>query len=105
MSQSFEEIRSVALDVLAGREQAFHNPTQYETLKLAIAEVFDRREGRPRGPRPQELDLVDSNIFLEVFWDLFRQGIITLGFNDANREFPHCRVTEYGRRILENQEA
>jgi len=40
-----------------------------------------------------------------VFWELFRQGVITLGSNDANREFPHIRVSELGRRLLENESA
>lgn len=45
----------------------------------------------------------DREILLEVFWDLFRQGIITLGLNDSNREFPFFRVSSHGKRILENQ--
>jgi len=51
------------------------------------------------------LDSQDREIFLEVFWDLFRQGIITLGMNDSNREFPFFRVSSHGKRILENQES
>jgi len=104
MPHSYEEIRSVALDILAGRENPRDPPTQYESIKLGIAEVFARREGLPREGRPPQLDRVDSEIYLEVFWELFRQGIITLGFNDANREFPHCRVSQFGRRLLENQQ-
>ena len=105
MPHSYEEIRSVALDILAGREGVQHQPTQYESLKLGVAEVFARREGQPRDGRPAQLDRPDSEYFLEVFWELFRQGVLTLGYNDANREFPHCRLSEFGRRILENQQA
>lgn len=47
----------------------------------------------------------DRELFLEVFWSLFREGIITLGLNDANREFPFFRVTEFGRRIIAHQQA
>ena len=91
MPHSYEEMRAVALDILAGRENVQHPPVQYEHIKLGIAEVFGRREGLPREPLPPQLDRVDSEIYLEVFWELFRQGIITLGLNDANRAFPHCR--------------
>lgn len=40
-----------------------------------------------------------------MFWDLFRQGIITIGLNDVkgNREFPWFRVSSHGKKILENQ--
>jgi hypothetical protein len=42
---------------------------------------------------------------LEVFWGLFREGIITLGMNDANREFPFFRLSSYGKQILEDKDA
>jgi len=46
MPHSYEEIRSVALDVLSGRENVAHQPTQYEDLKLGVGEVFARREDK-----------------------------------------------------------
>jgi len=102
---SYEEIRSVALDILAGREQVRYPAENYEHIKLGIAEVFARREGRPGDGLGPSLDRVDSELYLEVFWELFRQEVITLGLNDSNREFPHCRLSEFGRRVLENQQA
>jgi hypothetical protein len=48
MPHSYEEIRDVALDILAGRENVHYPPVGYEDIKLGIAEVFVRREGRPR---------------------------------------------------------
>ena len=101
MPHSYEEIRSAALDILSGREQVRMEGSHYEGLKYAIAKVFDRREGRQS--ERIRLDNQDSEIFLELFWDLFRQGIITLGSNDANREFPHFRVTKFGKDIAEGQ--
>lgn len=108
MPHSYEEIRSVALDVLAGREQVSHQPSQYENMKLAVGEVFARREGRIQPGHfgaTYPLDRQDREIFLELFWDLFRQGIITLGSDDANREFPHFRTTQLGRHIADSQSA
>ena len=101
MPHSYEEIRSVALDILSGREDVRLESSHYEGLRYAIAKVFDRREGRHS--ENFRLDNRDNDIFLELFWDLFRQGIITLGSNDANREFPHFRVTQTGKNILESQ--
>src|SRR3990170_3101306 len=100
MPHSLEEIRAVALDILAGRERVAHEPTQYEVLKLGVGEAFARREGRVQPGHfgaNYPLDRQDDDFFLEVFWDLFRQGIISLGLNDANREFPFFRVTRVGR--------
>lgn len=108
MPHSYEEIRSAALDILAGREKVTYDPAQYEHLKLGIGEVFAMREGRIQPGHygsTYPLDRQDEDIFLELFWDLFRQGIITLGLNDANRQFPFFRVTQVGRHLAESQSA
>lgn len=109
MDHSFEEIRAVALDLLASRETGSYGVSQYESLLTAIGEVFTKREG----PKPQQvryfsgdasLSPADKETFLEVFWGLFREGIITLGMNDSNREFPWFRVSAFGQRVLTNQQ-
>ena len=106
MAHSYEEIRAVAVDILAGREEANWPPNQYNHLRLDVAEVLDRRDGVVGQGRHGQHTLSghDANLFHEVFWELFRQGIITLGSNDANPTFPFCRLSHFGRRIIENQQ-
>ena len=99
MDHSYEELRSVVLDVLAGREHTSYDPTQYEHLKISAAEVLRGRELNQRVSNAR-LSPHDSELFLELFWDLFRQGIITLGLNDSNREFPWFRITSFGKNLL-----
>jgi hypothetical protein len=103
MEHSYEELRSVALDILAKREKATWEPNQYEHLKNSISDILETRN---RGQRMVNSSLSphDSELFLELFWDLFRQGIITLGFNDYNREFPWFRVTSFGKKLLSGEE-
>lgn len=110
MDHSYEEVRSVALDILAGREESFYGKDDYGSLKTGIAQVFKKGEQKLSKNSPPQWPPVDSNIklsdgdseiFLEVFWDLFRQGIITLGLNDANRNFPHFRVSGFGKKVLD----
>jgi hypothetical protein len=108
MPHSYEEIRSVALDILAGREHVAYEPSQYQHLLIGIGEVFARREGRIQPGHfgaTHTPDHQDRETFLEVFWDLFRQGVITLGLNDSNREFPFFRVTRLGEHIADSQSA
>lgn len=108
MPHSYEELRAVALDILAGREKATYEPSQFEHLSLSIGEVLARREGRIQHGHfgaTYPLDAEDKQSLLELFWDLFRQGIITLGLNDANREFPFFRITKLGRQLAQGQEA
>ncbi len=96
-----EEIRAVALDILSGREPG-GDAGQYETLSQAIGVVFARREnciqpGHFGANYP--LAQADKELFLDVFWELFRQGIITLGMDSANKNFPFFRLTRQGREI------
>ncbi len=98
---SFEEIRAVALDILSGRERLEYEPGRYDDLMAAIAQVLAKRENFPTHLSPYiPLTQHDKAIYLEVFWDLFRQGITTLGRNDSNRTFPDFRVSEFGRKII-----
>lgn len=103
MVHSYEEIRKVAIDLLSGRESPSYSLTQYEHFRLGVGEVFAKREGKTTTPYDNQLDSEDNELFLEVFWDLFRQGIITLGLNNSSREFPWFRVTGMGKKILQNQ--
>lgn len=102
MDHSYEELKDTALDILAGRERGSYGCDQYEHLKIGIAEVL---ESRARGQRVVNARLSnhDSELFLELFWDLFRQGIITLGYDDSNREFPFFRVSSFGKKLLSGQ--
>jgi len=112
MSHSYEEIRSLALDLLAGREQ---NPIphgrieQYASLYAAIRAVFERREHKNQANTGMDLgnsgSLADADTFLDVFWSLFREGIITLGCDSSNKEFPFFRVSPFGRRMLDGGNA
>lgn len=109
MDHSYEEIRNVALDILAGREKVGRDvPSQFGGLEVGIAEVFRRREHRPDAhitTNEERLSARDQDLSLEVFWDLFRQGIITLGYDRNNREFPFFRVSHFGTQIMQSQNA
>jgi hypothetical protein len=107
---SFEEIRSAALDVLSKREKVDYPPNQYAHVESGVAEVLARREGTTdrtgnifRGGEAR-LSVRDQEVFLEVFWGLFQQGIIVLGYDPANNGFPWCRLSAYGKRVLESSD-
>ena len=79
---SYEEIRMAALDIIAGREQTSFDIIQFEDLALGVAQVVSVRDGYNVSignvPGGYQLSKAESEIFREVFWDFFRQGIITL---------------------------
>jgi hypothetical protein len=108
MPHTYEELRAAALDILSGREQVPYEPSQYEHLSIGLGQVFARREGRIQPGHfgaTYPLDPQDKELLLELFWDLFRQSVITLGLNDNNREFPFFHLTRLGRQLAQGQEA
>jgi hypothetical protein len=95
-SLSYEEIREIILDILLQREQVGYKPDQFDNLVVGVGEVISRRNGQPnQRPNPQNEELVR-----DVFWDLFRQGFITLGMNNANTNWPFFRFSHFGQRML-----
>jgi hypothetical protein len=106
---SYEEIYQVALDLLAGRETPRYQADQFLHFRMGIAEVFNRRELAARGvtqipPGNPPENQHDADLCQEVFWDLFRQGIIVLGSANVNDAFPFFRVSSYGKRFLEQNQ-
>ncbi len=104
---TFEEIRSIAIDILAGKEQVHYTPNQYVHLAIGVAEIIQKKDpcfgsGEKSGRDPR-LSTNDDLLFQEVFWDLFRQGIITLGMDGSNNNFPWFRVSSFGKKILDLQ--
>lgn len=105
---SYEEIRDVAVALLSGREKSFYTEelSNYDHLASAISEVLVKRADSTanireifQGNRPR-LSYNDESLCSEVFWNLFREGIITLGWNSSNREYPYFRVSHFGKKLL-----
>jgi hypothetical protein len=91
---------------LAKREKVQYEPSQVAHLAIGIAEVLERRDpnsGHASWSGQHSLSPVDAETFGEVFWDLFRQNVITLGVDGANPNYPFFRVSRLGKQILQNQ--
>ena len=103
----YEELREVVVAVLVGEERISSEPTQWVNLCLGVAEVFARRAGGPPAPFGRHdqarLHPYDAELARDVFWDLFRQGFITLGLNDSNPNWPFFRLSHFGKRTLQAQ--
>lgn len=104
MSYSYEEIRAAAFSVLGGQVPRY-TPNQYIALSHGVAAALGI-QSKPAFSYPSgepSLAGSDADIFLEVFWDLFREGVITIGLDDSNREFPFFRLTTLGKRIVHGE--
>ncbi|NLV26465.1 MAG: hypothetical protein GXY48_04775 [Methanomicrobiales archaeon] len=111
-NHTYEEIYQAACDILNGndpfKDTYSGNVNHFVAFHGRIAEIFFLKESNS-GERPHDisgninLSRNDEDLFRDVFWDLFRQGIITLGMDSNNKDYPWFRVSYHGKKILENQ--
>jgi hypothetical protein len=102
MSRTYTQIRSKALEVLKNG----HNRGEFGGLLEAVATAYAKEEAHkphqtPRYGTFMELSEAEKTLLLEVFWDLFREGVITLGIDEANPGYPYFHLSERGRKRLE----
>ncbi|HBI19050.1 MAG TPA: hypothetical protein DDY79_06995 [Brevundimonas sp.] len=101
MARSYEEIRSAVIAVLLAERDSYDRIEQWESLKSAVATELGRRAGDQHvGYPPPNLAAPDAELVRDVFWDLFRQGHITLGSNNSNPTWPWFRLSHFGETAL-----
>lgn len=100
---TYEEVRDAVVDILLRKERTKNAPDQFEALKQGVVEVLARRDGYASHPSQSPRHHKDHELVRDVFWDLFRQGAITLGMNDSNQNWPFFRLSHFGARTLGSQ--
>lgn len=106
---AYEELRGIVVDILLNRERVKYEATHYDHLLAGVAEVLARRgstgQQQPLCGSPDEVRLHSHDVELvrDIFWDLFRQGVITLGKDGTNSMWPHFRLSRFGERTLNTQ--
>jgi len=103
---SYEELRTVVVDLVLRRETVRYEVNQFRHLTAGVAEVLARRAGtlqQARGYGEPHLSSNDAELVRDIFWDLFRQGFITLGLNDSNDAWPFFRLSHVGGQTLATQ--
>ncbi len=105
---SYEEIREAVIDVMLASSS--NGVNQFQGLLEHTARTFAKKHNAPRlqtgfahPGADSQLHPQDSELVLEVVWDLFRQGIITLGLNTANPGWPWLRLSRFGKQALKGQ--
>jgi hypothetical protein len=104
---TYEEVRGIAVDVLLARQSG-----QFNEFFEDIGRTLLRKHNA--WPPPPQLTGVgypgvgallhpdDTPLVLEVFWDLFRQGAITLGRDAHQPGWPGYRLTRFGHQIAQH---
>jgi hypothetical protein len=105
---TYEEVREAIMDVLMNRVSVGGVPDSFDMLIPKVAAVFALRSAQPAGTvnpnASPNLHPSDAELAREVFWDLFRQGLITLGKDSQwNTGWPCFRLSRFGAKALKNQ--
>jgi hypothetical protein len=74
--------------------------TQYRMLERKTAEVARERGLAVRANHETHLDPQDLRRFREMVWTLVIEGVIAIGMNDANDEWPWLSLSEYGEAVV-----
>jgi hypothetical protein len=85
---SYEEVREAVIDAMRGAPD--NGVNRYDAVLQHVAGTFGNRHKQasdyPGADR--RLHQHDADLVLEAVWDLFRQGVITLGLNSSNPGWP-----------------
>jgi hypothetical protein len=100
----YEELRALVIDEVLARTCG-----TFDELQEKVGQGILRRNNRwPLLPgetgmsyrgAAAHLHPYDGLTILEVFWDLFRQGIITLGKDTSNPGWPWFRLSRFGEGV------
>ena len=93
---STPDIRSTLLEIIAEKDAYIRKDPLHGSLQQgAILQELQQRIGRSQSHEMQEA-------ILTCWYDLFRNGILSWGYNLSNTDQPFCHVTAHGQKILEN---
>lgn len=102
---SYEEIRTLTIDALLARQMG-----QFNDLLEHICRTILQKHNRSLPPTMMGiaypgagaiLHPEDTPLVLEVFWDLFRQGAVTLGFDANHPGWPAYRLTRFAQHVAQ----
>jgi len=101
----YEELREVVINVMLGAHR--NGVDRFEKLLERTAVELGNENGADQGRQhysfgpAAQLHPNDSELVLEIVWDLFRQGIITFGRNAADPGWPWLRLSRFGECALQ----
>lgn len=104
---TFEELRKIVLQALNKYREAGANHLQFGGFSSEVAHELLDIQGRLKNPGHVTvhygfgLSSENQRHFLQLFWQFFREGIISLGSDIENPQFPFFHLTEKGNASLD----
>jgi hypothetical protein len=102
---SYEELREIIINILLNANEngvnRFEKLLERTGLELWKQEGPDQTRQHFSYGSAAQLHPSDVELLLEIVWDLFRQGIVTLGLNASNPGWPWLRRSRFGECSLQ----
>ncbi len=102
---SYEELRELVIAILIDAKDneinRFEKLLEKTSLELLKQDPPDGGQAHSAYGAAAQLHRNDAELVLEIVWDLFRQGIVTLGLNAANPGWPWLRLSRFGECALQ----
>ncbi len=101
---SYEEIRDIVIKILQNARSSGAN--NIDKLLDMTAHLLYKQDGATQARSSfshgsfAQLHPDDSQLVVEIVWDLFRQGIVTLGLDASNPGWPWLRLSRFGEIAL-----
>ena len=104
----YEEIRAIIVEILLD-ENSHLNVNQTPQYQLLLQETLRRIDLKTSSPQDgsfvsSPMRSPNSELIRDAFWDLFRQGFITIGANNSNENWPFFRLSHFGKQELKDNE-
>ena len=102
---SYEELREIVISVML--DTGNNGVDKFDKLLEKTALELYRQDGSAQGTQhfshgsATQLNANDAELVLDIVWDLFRQGIVTLGANASNPGWPWLRLSRFGECALQ----
>src|SRR5271166_5327745 len=103
---SYEELREVVINIMLDAKA--NGVDRFEKLLEKTALEFRKLDCPEHGQQhfsygaASQLHPNDAELVLEIVWDLFRQGIVTLGLNASTPGWPWLRLSRFGECALQH---
>lgn len=111
MSFTYDELRDAVLQILkeGGQDRQFPNQLSCLTfdVNMLLRDRYPTEEDKKPGfqviPGDSHINSEDKQNIRDIFYDLFRQGVISPG-NGNQEAFPFFHISRFGRETIESNE-
>ncbi|WDQ34953.1 hypothetical protein PTQ21_12210 [Paenibacillus marchantiae] len=106
MDVSLDQIRGLVLEVFKSVPQSQYVRVCSDVAQLAVSKGLILNIGNNNSGhfgREYVLDGNDEDRVREIIWNLIVEGVLMIGINASNSEWPWLKLTDYGHSVVDSE--